>query len=108
MELRLDLPGERMHALEREAERAGIDMGELIKRWVDDGLRHEVPTAPRAWMPRERWDALCRGEGCPLCALLQANSAEDAWGFTVANLRLSRLRLVRNQSVPGYAVLLCV
>jgi diadenosine tetraphosphate (Ap4A) HIT family hydrolase len=57
-------------------------------------------------MPRERWDALVRGEGCPLCADLATGAEVDAYGYTVADLRVSRLRLAANQSVPGYCVLI--
>ncbi|MGH2370652.1 MAG: HIT family protein [Chloroflexota bacterium] len=58
-------------------------------------------------MPRERWDALVRGEGCPLCAELAANIQVNEHGYTIADLGLSRLRLAANQSVPGYCVLIC-
>ena len=59
------------------------------------------------WMPREQWDALVRGEGCPLCAAVAAEQAADEYGYTVADLSLSRLRLAANQFVPGYCVLIC-
>jgi diadenosine tetraphosphate (Ap4A) HIT family hydrolase len=59
------------------------------------------------WMPRERWDALVRGEGCPICveAVSDAQVGED--GYVVADLAMSRLRLSVHQSLPGYCVLLC-
>jgi diadenosine tetraphosphate (Ap4A) HIT family hydrolase len=63
--------------------------------------------APTTWMPRERWDALVRGEDCPLCATVRSNDAADAHGYTIADLQLSRLRLASNQFVPGYCVLIC-
>ncbi len=63
--------------------------------------------APRTWMPRERWDALVRGEGCPLCAAVAATEPADAYGHTIADLDLGRLRLAANQFVPGYCVLIC-
>lgn len=59
------------------------------------------------WMPRERWDALVRGEGCPLCAEVTANAPVTDEGYTVADLALSRLRLSVHQSLPGYCVLIC-
>lgn len=67
----------------------------------------ELPPGPRAWMPRDRWDALVRGEGCPLCRDLAAAVRVDEYGTTVADLEVSRLRLAANQSVPGYCVLIC-
>src|SRR4030095_13807739 len=63
-------------------------------------------SAPDAWMPRERWDALARGEDCPLCGPDGAEP-KSSFSFLVADLSLSYLRLVRNQHVPGYCVLIC-
>jgi diadenosine tetraphosphate (Ap4A) HIT family hydrolase len=63
--------------------------------------------APTTWMPRERWDALVRGEDCPLCATVRSTDAVDEHGYTIADLQLSRLRLTSNQFVPGYCVLIC-
>ena len=58
-------------------------------------------------MPRERWDALVRGDGCPLCAAVASDVAVDEYGSTVADLAISRLRLAANQFVRGYSVLIC-
>ena len=58
-------------------------------------------------MPRERWDALVRGDGCPLCAEIASGEAENTHGFLVADLRISQLRLSREQHVPGWCVLAC-
>jgi diadenosine tetraphosphate (Ap4A) HIT family hydrolase len=58
-------------------------------------------------MPRERWDALVRGEDCPLCGAVVATEEADAFGATIADLGLSRLRLAANQFSPGYCVLIC-
>jgi diadenosine tetraphosphate (Ap4A) HIT family hydrolase len=58
-------------------------------------------------MPRQRWDALVRGEGCPLCAAVASDVAVDEHGATVADLGISRLRLASNQFVHGYSVLIC-
>jgi diadenosine tetraphosphate (Ap4A) HIT family hydrolase len=56
-------------------------------------------------MPREQWDALVRGENCMACDEVQSGFTEE--GFIVARLQLSHLRLMRNQWVPGYSVLVC-
>ncbi len=61
----------------------------------------------KEWMPRERWDALVRGEGCPLCEECQSTERANEYGYTIADLRLSRLRLAANQFPPGYCVLIC-
>lgn len=58
-------------------------------------------------MPRETWDALVRGENCPLCAAVTMADPVDAYGHTIADLGLSRLCLGINQFVPGYSVLIC-
>jgi diadenosine tetraphosphate (Ap4A) HIT family hydrolase len=76
------------------------DMGDMA------GDMAELPPGPRTWMPRERWDALVRGEGCPLCLELAADVRVNEYGTTVADLEVSRLRLAANQSVPGYCVLI--
>lgn len=47
------------------------------------------------WMAREKWDALVRGEDCPLC--LPST-------YLIAELRVSRLVLARNQAVKGYCI----
>jgi diadenosine tetraphosphate (Ap4A) HIT family hydrolase len=60
-----------------------------------------------AWMPREQWDALVRGENCPLCTALQSPETDDRHGFTVARLDLSLVKLQRNQYPPGFCVLIC-
>ena len=60
----------------------------------------------RIWMPRERWDALVRGEACPVCAEVTGAGRDNSEGYFVADLRVSRLRLQREQHVPGWCVLL--
>ena len=59
------------------------------------------------WMPRERWDALVRGQGCPACAAVASSEPANQDGFFVADLDVSRLRLAANQFVTGYCVLIC-
>lgn len=63
--------------------------------------------SPVSWMSRDVWDALIRGEDCPLCAEVQSTHVENEHGLTIADLRISRLRLARNQYVKGYCVLIC-
>ena len=58
------------------------------------------------WMPRERWDALLRGESGPVCAEVTSNEPANDDGYAVADLAISRLRLSIHQSLPGYCVLL--
>jgi diadenosine tetraphosphate (Ap4A) HIT family hydrolase len=61
----------------------------------------------QSWMPRPRWDALVRGEGCPACSEVTSDETQSADGYRVADLTFSRLRLAANQWVPGYSVLVC-
>ncbi|MGI8857819.1 MAG: HIT family protein [Thermomicrobiales bacterium] len=56
-------------------------------------------------MQPEQWDALVRGEKCPACAEVRSGATEE--GHLVARLQLSHLRLMHNQFVPGYCVLVC-
>lgn len=51
------------------------------------------------WMPRRKWDALVRGEGCPLCASPDPERL-------IAELRVSRVILASNQAVPGYCMVI--
>ena len=60
---------------------------------------------PTGWMPRERWDALVRGDGCPLCGDDVAEP-DNPFSILIAELPTSYLRLSRTQYVPGYCVLI--
>jgi diadenosine tetraphosphate (Ap4A) HIT family hydrolase len=57
----------------------------------------------KQWMSREKWDALVRGENCPLCAVVAAGDATNY----IADLSISRLILNKNQYVKGYCLLIC-
>jgi diadenosine tetraphosphate (Ap4A) HIT family hydrolase len=61
--------------------------------------------APTTWMPRERWDALVRGEGCPLC-LDEVAEPDNPFSILIADLPSGYLRLARDQYLPGYCVLI--
>jgi diadenosine tetraphosphate (Ap4A) HIT family hydrolase len=60
-----------------------------------------------AWMPLDRWHALVAGEECPMCEAIGVEEPIDRYGYTIADMRISRLRLARNQYVSGYCVLIC-
>jgi diadenosine tetraphosphate (Ap4A) HIT family hydrolase len=93
--------------LERLAAGQNLTAGEFLSRVIEARVGDLAPAAGKSWMPRERWDALVRGEGCPMCAGLDRGDEVDALGYTVADLAISRLRLAANQSVRGYCVLIC-
>lgn len=57
-------------------------------------------------MPREHWDALVRGEDCPLCGAITQTATLDEYGLTIADLESGRLRLAANQFSPGYCILI--
>lgn len=63
--------------------------------------------APTEWMPRQRWDALVRGDGCPLCDEVQLAAPANPFSFFVARLGMSQVRLARNQHLPGLCTLIC-
>jgi diadenosine tetraphosphate (Ap4A) HIT family hydrolase len=42
-----------------------------------------------------------------LCAEIASGEAENVHGFIVADLRISQLRLSREQHMPGWCVLIC-
>jgi diadenosine tetraphosphate (Ap4A) HIT family hydrolase len=56
------------------------------------------------WMPREEWNALVRGDACPMCANVEQE--ETRYGFLVARLQASNLHLSKNQYASGYCVLM--
>jgi diadenosine tetraphosphate (Ap4A) HIT family hydrolase len=66
-----------------------------------------MPQQMNQWMPRTQWDALVRGEGCPLCRDLASGEHANEYRYTIADLAISQLWLSTNQSVPGYCVLVC-
>ncbi len=70
-------------------------------------MTENTESGPRGWMPRERWEALVRGEGCPLCAEIAAGVEANAYFHKIADLQVSELRLAANQNGPGYCVLVC-
>jgi diadenosine tetraphosphate (Ap4A) HIT family hydrolase len=55
-------------------------------------------------MPREKWDALVRGEKCSMCE--QVELAENRYSFLIARLETSNLRLAKNQYARGYCTLI--
>lgn len=98
-------------ASEREQIRAVGPCGSREPRTAspDDGVGREIfvtnASVPTAWMPRERWDALVRGEDCPACEEVRSGATDE--GYVVARLQVSHLRLGHNQFMPDYSVLVC-
>jgi diadenosine tetraphosphate (Ap4A) HIT family hydrolase len=93
--------------LAAQAAARGLALDDLLAARVRRRANDLLFEAPEAWAPPEEWDALVRGDGCPLCGAVASDAVADAHGHTVADLRLSRLRLASNQSSPGYCILIC-
>jgi diadenosine tetraphosphate (Ap4A) HIT family hydrolase len=89
------------------ASQEGMEVDEFLSREIGQRAAQLPKAPPKAWMPREQWDALVRGEQCPLCAEVISQEPVNRHGYTVADLGMSRLRLAINQFVPGYCVLIC-
>ena len=98
----VSLDDDLVERLEWEASQSDI----TLDKFVGTILRSRADR-PWRWMPQEEWEAMTSGEDCPICRTLAAGELVDPYGFTVTDLSLCRLRLVRNQSLPGYCVLLC-
>lgn len=93
--------------LEGYASQAGIGVDEFLSQGIHQHAAQLLPTTPKAWMPREQWDALLHGEHCPLCADIASSEHVNRDGYLVADLGISRLRLILNQFALGYCVLIC-
>ena len=103
----LTLNDETFQQLAGYASQEAMEVDEFLSREIHQRAAQLLPAAPKAWMPREQWDALVHGEECPLCAEITSQEPVNQYGYTVADLRISRLRLAINQFVPGYGVLIC-
>jgi diadenosine tetraphosphate (Ap4A) HIT family hydrolase len=77
--------------------------------WIHHNIeeRKEMIQSTAAWMERERWEALLRGDNCPLCREYISGSDEHENGYPIAELKFSRLSLSKNQFPAGYCVLVC-
>ncbi len=61
------------------------------------------------WIPRDEWEQLVRGDGCPLCEDMEHRMSDDhtdAYGRTISPLAASVLRLCADQFTPGYCVVI--
>jgi diadenosine tetraphosphate (Ap4A) HIT family hydrolase len=76
---------------------------------VTSGPSELVCNVISGWVPRDEWERLVRGDGCPLCEEMEPRRAEDhvdAYGRTIALLEASVLRLCVDQFTPGYCVVI--
>jgi diadenosine tetraphosphate (Ap4A) HIT family hydrolase/predicted kinase len=86
-----------------------VDLSQPEEQSTGDTIRwlRDLVEPRSAWMAREQWDALVRGKDCPLCGDIASSDTENAYGFFVGDLRMSRLMLAREYHVPGRCVLMC-
>ncbi|GHO63846.1 hypothetical protein KSC_027380 [Ktedonobacter sp. SOSP1-52] len=104
----LNLEDEMFAKIAGIAKQAGIaeqDTAEWFTQQVQQRLEELLPSGSSGWMPREQWDALVRGENCAFCAQLEKNGAFDGYGFIIADLSVTRLKLTKNQYIHGECIL---
>lgn len=99
--IQVALDDELVQKLADRALSLGLEVDKFLTQAIEQNADNLI--RPRVWMPREKWDALIRGDGCPDCAHLA--SGNNPQGYVIASLRVSRLDLIKNQFVPGFCVL---
>jgi diadenosine tetraphosphate (Ap4A) HIT family hydrolase len=105
--IELELDDRIVETLETFASRQNQSAAEFLARGVSNYTRGFLMMALGKWMPREQWEALWRGDGCPLCEAITAPDPLDASGCTVIDFPMGRLRLSRYPDTPGHCVFIC-
>jgi diadenosine tetraphosphate (Ap4A) HIT family hydrolase len=101
----VSLDAETSEKVELEATSLGLSPSALLTTAITRRAGDLAFDLNTQWMPRKKWDALVRGDDCPLCAEVATPIGSDEYGYTIADLPMSRLRLNRNQGVAGYCIL---
>jgi len=83
--------------LEGRASELGLMLDKFLAKAIEQNADKLI--RPKVWMPRDRWDAIMRGDNCNDCAHLA--SGQNPHGYKVADLRVSRLDLFKSQFVPA-------
>lgn len=107
VKIELELNDEIIKKLRAYADGRNVSVEDFLATVINQRTDEIMPAVTKQWMPREKWDALVHGEDCPLCAELASTEPSNAYGYTVADLSFSRLRLAANQYVAGYCILIC-
>lgn len=102
--IELELDDHIVETLETFASRQNRNAAEFLARGVSNYTRGFIMMALGKWMPREQWDALWRGDGCPLCDVIASPNLLDASGRTVIDLPMGRLRLSKYPDTPGHCI----
>jgi diadenosine tetraphosphate (Ap4A) HIT family hydrolase len=105
--IEIELDEQIVETLEMFAARQNRSAAEFLAWGVSNYTRGFLMMALGEWMPREKWDALWRGENCPLCATIAASDQVDAYGCTVVDLSMGRLRLNKYPDTPGQCTFIC-
>ena len=100
-EIKIELDDDLVWKLESRASELGVALDAFLAQAISQNADRLV--RPKKWIPREIWDARVRGDDCQDCVHLA--SGDNPHGYKVAELRVSRLDLMRNQFVAGYCVL---
>jgi diadenosine tetraphosphate (Ap4A) HIT family hydrolase len=105
--IELELDDQVVEMLEAFASRQNWSAAEFLSRSVNSYTQGFVMMALGEWMPRDRWDALWRGDSCPLCSAIASPDPLDAYGYTVIDLSMGRLRLNASPDTPGQCTFIC-
>ncbi len=105
--IELELDDQIVETLETFAARQNRSATEILSRGITNYTKGFIMMALGEWMPREQWDALRRGQGCPLCSALISTERIDAYGCTVIDLPGGRLRLNTAPETPGQCTFIC-
>ena len=100
-QVQVALNDELAQKLEGRASELGLMLDKFLAKAIEQNADKLI--RPKVWMPRDRWDAIMRGDNCNDCAHLA--SGQNPHGYEVADLRVSRLDLFKSQFVPGCCIL---
>lgn len=99
--IHLPLEDRTAQQLEQRARALGLTMEAFLSQVVDQHTDQLL--RPKRWMPADRWVAMYTGKDCPECEHLKTGANPS--GYPIAELGVSRLDLMRNQSAPGMCAL---
>ena len=106
--IEITLPDELAEKLEAGVAKHNLEVNEFFSQIVGGKLTELLSLIPKGkkWMPQEKWDALVRGENCPLCSEISVDEKAKTSNGIIAELSMSYLRLSIDQSIAGYCVLI--
>lgn len=102
--IELELDDAIVETLETVAAQQHLDVAAFLASGVSNYTQGFLLMSLGEWIPRDQWDALWRGDGCPLCQTIAAADLLDAFGRTVRDLPTGRVRLSRYPDTPGHCI----